>query len=140
MNEKLLHHVFLVLAIIALTLFASHMIVLSYRDLQSIGVFEATRSPRSIPKLSPRRQRFVPTPVDVDLIQGWMTIAYLNRMFGLPSDYLKVEFNITNPKYPNIVLEDIAHLNKTPITTVVEDYKRSIAEYLIVTEAGEEPL
>lgn len=130
MSEQFLHRVFLVLAIIALTLFGSHMIVISYRDLQEIGVFEASSSPRSIPKLSPRRQRFVPTPEDGDLIQGWMTVAYVNRMFRLPPDYLKTELKLINPKYPNIVLDDIAREKKVSEDVFLQEFKRSVTEYL----------
>lgn len=137
MNERFLHRTLLILAIIVLVLFAAHMVMISYRDLQEIGVLQSSSSPRSIPRLSPRRQKFTPTPSDVNLIQSWMTIAYVNRMFNLPIDYLKTEFDITNPKYPNIVLEDIARSAKTPINGVLELYRERIAEYLRTVQAQE---
>ncbi len=130
MSEQFLQRVFFILAIIGLTLFASHMIIISYRDLQEIGVFEVSSSPRAMPRLSPRRQRFTPTPSDVDLIQGWMTIAYINRMYGLPADYLKTQLNLTNPKYPNIVIEDIAKQKKMTTNALVEQLKQRVAQHL----------
>ncbi len=39
-----------------------------------------------------------------DAVRGWMTFAYINKTFGLPSEFLKTSLNINSNKYPNLTV------------------------------------
>jgi hypothetical protein len=52
----------------------------------------------------PKRRHGPPTQADIQSIQSWMTFTYINRIFNLPTDYLKTELNISNSQYPNITI------------------------------------
>ena len=49
---------------------------------------------------------------DVSAIRPWMTFDYINRLFNLPSDYLKTALKITDSRYPRITISNY------PITQV----------------------
>jgi len=50
-------------------------------------------------------------PIQVSDIHTWMTFDYLNVVFKLPTDYLKNKLSITDPRYPNIIINRYALLN-----------------------------
>jgi hypothetical protein len=61
---------------------------------------------------------------DVNMIQSWMTFNYINKVFKLPTNYLKNTLNISDSRYPNIPLEDYAEKAKiktADFTTKVQD-------------------
>ena len=61
---------------------------------------------------------------DVNMIQSWMTFNYINKVFKLPTNYLKNILNISDSRYPNIPLEDYAEKAKiktADFTTKVQD-------------------
>lgn len=43
---------------------------------------------------------------DIDVVRPWMTFDYVNRLFGLPNDYLKDQLQISDPRYPRLTLND----------------------------------
>jgi len=43
---------------------------------------------------------------DTNLIRPWMTFDYINQLFALPSDYLKITLNIQDSRYPNLSLSE----------------------------------
>ena len=58
------------------------------------------------------------------MIQSWMTFNYINKVFKLPTNYLKNTLNISDSRYPNIPLEDYAEKAKiktADFTTKVQD-------------------
>ncbi len=59
-----------------------------------------------------------------------MIFGYLNKVFNLPSDYLKTKLNIANPHYPNVTVKKIAAEQKISSTTYLETVKEAIAQYL----------
>ena len=44
---------------------------------------------------------------EVGVIRPWMTFDYINRIFGLPKDYLKDQLQISDPHYPNSTLSSL---------------------------------
>ncbi len=61
---------------------------------------------------------------NVNMIQSWMTFSYINKVFKLPTNYLKNTLNISDSRYPNIPLEDYAEKAKiktADFTTKVQD-------------------
>lgn len=61
---------------------------------------------------------------NVNIIQSWMTFSYINKVFKLPTNYLKNTLNISDSRYPNIPLEDYAEKAKiktADFTTKVQD-------------------
>ena len=61
---------------------------------------------------------------DINTIKPWMTFDYINKVFKLPSDYLKSALSISNPGYPNISLGSYAkgkNINETDFVTKVQE-------------------
>lgn len=82
----------------------SMLILLALLEIQAIS--------EEIKKLSTIEQQYVSgelqnkiltrTPVTPADIEGWMTFAYINTVFKLPTDYLKNSLGIIDERYPNI--------------------------------------
>ena len=65
---------------------------------------------------------------DVNMIQSWMTFNYINKVFKLPTNYLKNTLNISDSRYPNIPLEDYAekaNIKTGDFTTKVQEVVHS---------------
>ena len=59
-----------------------------------------------------------------------MVFNYLNKVFNLPTDYLKTKLNIANSDYPNVTIKKIAAEQKISSTAYLETVKEAIAQYL----------
>ena len=55
----------------------------------------------------------------INNIRGWMTFDYINVVFKLSSDYLKNGLNITDPKYPNLRIDQYAKKQKINVQQVL---------------------
>ncbi len=66
---------------------------------------------------------------DVDSVRTWMTFTYINKVFNLPSEYLKGALSITDSKYPHITIGGVAHEHKELSTVFLEKLKKAIREY-----------
>lgn len=69
----------------------------------------------------------VPTEQDVDRLETWMTFAFINHVFALPSGYLKDTLAITDPKYPNVSIEAAAKskgITKDVLLITIKDLLR----------------
>ena len=75
-----------------------------------------------------RRQHMAPTIVPAQ-IQGWMTFNYINYVFNLPSQYLLLDLNISNPKYLNLSLDDYSKDAKIKDTTFIQSVKDAVSAY-----------
>ncbi len=49
------------------------------------------------------------TASDTAIIRPWMTFDYVNKIFGLPQDYLKTNVPVNDPHYPALTLGGYAH-------------------------------
>ena len=109
---------------IAITLLSSALtitLVLLVRDsyaLQRAGTFE--RFPHSWQ---------LPVKISADEIQPWMTFDYLNKQFGLPSEYLKTALQVTDPKYPNVPIGKMFRRQGADTQAVVERVKQLVREH-----------
>jgi hypothetical protein len=90
MKKKLFVITALIISILLFS-FAAYSVVANYRNLRHRGVL----------RFSQYRLRSL---ADVDLIQRWMTFNYINKVFNLPADYLKINLGIIDKRYPNIII------------------------------------
>lgn len=67
---------------------------------------------------------------DVNMIQSWMTFNYINKVFKLPTDYLKNTLNISDSHYPNIPLEDYAEKAKIKTADFTVKVQWAVHSYL----------
>lgn len=66
---------------------------------------------------------------DVVFIQPWMTFEYLNHSFGIPDDYLCSKLDITDPRYPRLVIERTALASGQDPNVYVDKIKDAITAY-----------
>lgn len=60
-----------------------------------------------------------PSASDISLVHSWMTFDYLDRLFHLPPDYLKVQLSITDPTYPKMTITKFAKdIDQNPSSTL----------------------
>lgn len=97
--------------------------VFMFRGLTGKGIFEYPRRPLS--RFGIHRNR-MPLSAQVDYIREWMTFDYINKVFNLPSDYLKNQLGITDARYPRItVLQAAAGMHK-PLDALVAQLKDAV--------------
>ncbi len=68
---------------------------------------------------------------DIDLIEEWMTFDYINKIFGLPSDYVKTQLQITDSRYPRISLSGYARNQHIDVATLLNSVADAVRNYLI---------
>ena len=66
---------------------------------------------------------------EVSVIRPWMTFDYINRLFGLPKDYLKDQLHISDSRYPVLTLSSYASANKIDATAAVSDVQQVVVSY-----------
>jgi hypothetical protein len=108
--------IWITLAIVALLL-AIFFLLHTFRDRKNHGFFGP-----------PISQNFHKKKLDLADIQGWMTFDFLNKAFGLPSDYLKKELVITDRKYPNITIDRWAKNNQENPSILLDRIKKLIQD------------
>jgi recombination DNA repair RAD52 pathway protein len=75
-----------------------------------------------------RRSPF--TANDVQLIQGWMTFDYVNKIFGLPSNDLETSFDITDASYPRETLARYAERHHMNTAVFIDEVQNAVREFL----------
>ncbi len=74
--------------------------------------------------------RHVPIPTSrADIIQPWMTFDYVNRIFGLPPQYLEAALKITSAKYPRLPLYEYAEKRGLSPTVFTKEVRDAVAGY-----------
>ena len=63
-------------------------------------------------------------------IQPWMTFSYLDHVFGLPPDYLKTAFSISDPRYPQLTIGEFSEDNHRSATSTLSDIQAAVRNYL----------
>jgi hypothetical protein len=71
------------------------------------------------------------TANDTNVIRTWMTFDYLNRLFALPSAYLKTQFAISDPAYPKLTINTFAKEIKQPASSTLIEIQDAVRQYLI---------
>ena len=52
-------------------------------------------------------------PTDASSIRPWMTFDYINKLFALPPEYLRIELHIaTSSGYPRLTVSNYAKMNQ----------------------------
>jgi hypothetical protein len=62
-------------------------------------------------------------------VKPWMTFDYINVIFKLPPNYFKDTFSITDPKYPNIRIDQYAKRNNVSLSTLLTTIREHISSY-----------
>ncbi len=75
------------------------------------------------------RPRPIPREVNVSLVQGWMTIPYLSRTYGVPESELFLRLNIDPKKDRNFSLERVAERSGKSQQAVIEEVQNAIREF-----------
>lgn len=73
------------------------------------------------------------TASNVDVVSPWMTFDYVNKLFGLPPDYLKMTLDITNSRYPTLSFSSYAKSQHMASTTLVTQVENAIRAYFANT-------
>ncbi len=66
---------------------------------------------------------------DIGFIRSWMTFDYINKLFGLPPGYLENRLSITDPRYPQISLENYAEHGHIDLATLIGEIDLAIRDY-----------
>ncbi len=72
------------------------------------------------------------TAQNVDLISSWMTFDYINRIFALPSDYLKNTLAISDTDYPRIPISKYVNNHKLNEVQFIAEIKKAVSDYFTV--------
>lgn len=70
------------------------------------------------------------TANDVPLIRGWMTFDYVNKIFGLSSNYLETNLSITDTSYPRETLFRYAERHHVNTAAFVDEVQGVVREFL----------
>jgi hypothetical protein len=65
---------------------------------------------------------------DADLIRPWMTFDYVNRLFGLPPEYLKVGLDITDKRYPDISFTEYSESSGTTSVSFLGSVRSAVLD------------
>ena len=69
------------------------------------------------------------TGENTDLVASWMTFDYINKIFNLPSDYLKNSLAISDASYPRISISRYEKNHKLDQNQFLAEVKKTVANY-----------
>ena len=69
------------------------------------------------------------TASDIKIVRSWMTFDYINKLFNLPSDYLKSQLNIADARYPKITLSGYAKSQNVSANTFILNVENAMQNY-----------
>lgn len=109
--------------------FAADTFFRDFARLQRGGFFNPSRG-RLILQ-DPRRatSRLPLAEADADAIRAWMTFEYLNRVFGLPQEYLRAELALADARYPRVSIAEVADARQVPAETIRTQTQTAIRKY-----------
>lgn len=121
MKKNILYLALLFFAVVIAGFFA-HLFIVNYKHLRSSGTL------RYPPHLYRQMGRGLSTP-DPSFVEEWMTFDYINRVFNLPSDYLKNELAIKSTKYPKITIYGEAKSQQISTDVFLKNLKNIVLKY-----------
>ncbi|MGE5297630.1 MAG: hypothetical protein ACM3KM_00515 [Acidobacteriaceae bacterium] len=62
-------------------------------------------------------------------IEPWMTFDYVNRVFGLPPDYVKEKLTIDDPRYPMVEIKSYAKKHSIDPLEFTGKVRETVMEY-----------
>ncbi|MCL4403753.1 hypothetical protein M1432_00130 [Patescibacteria group bacterium] len=120
--DRYINIVMAFLAIVLIVLFAA--LIKQYLDLRQARILNDQAIHFS---LAGRRE---PLPNGrADIIQAWMTFDYVNRIFGLPPQYLISALNIESAAYPRIPIYEYAEKRGLNPTAFTKQVQSAVAEH-----------
>ena len=69
---------------------------------------------------------------DINTVQSWMTFDYINKVFKLPSDYLKNILGVSDSSYPYETIGHYARSKKEKFSVVLTQVQEALHNYLTV--------
>ena len=69
------------------------------------------------------------TDKNADLVASWMTFDYINRIFGLPADYLKTTLAIPDATYPRISISRYVKNHNLDQAQFLTQIQKAVADY-----------
>lgn len=121
-SQEFLTLVLLCVIIITVLLLVNQLVALSRQ-----GLLIPEHRPSELLRRHPTRPNFI-GPILPSQIQDWMTFEYLNTVFDLPPEYLKISLHITDPAYPRLSLRAFARRAHFSTAAVVESVRRSVSQ------------
>lgn len=121
-SDRYIYLVMAVLAIVLVVLFAA--LIKQYIDLRQAQILNDRAVHLSF------TGRRIPLPTDrAGLVQPWMTFDYVNRIFGLPPQYLVSALKIDSTAYPRVPLYEYAEKRGLSPTVFTKDVQNAVAGY-----------
>src|ERR1035437_1622120 len=68
---------------------------------------------------------------DVQMIASWMTFDYINHVFRLPPQYLKLTLGINDSQYPHLTISRYAQENKIAEGVFIAQIQNTVKNYFI---------
>lgn len=105
------------------------ILVHDYRYMRRAGAFSSLRHPRQLffgrgaPDFAQRRQ------FETNLIRDWMTFSFINHAYGLPSEYLQSQLNISDKKYPDVTINSWAKQSQQDAIKIIKGIQTLIRDY-----------
>lgn len=118
----------LLAAALLLVIISASLFFRDYRTLRQEGIIRYMR-PHSLNDLRRTHQRFPLSATDADSIREWMTFTFINTSFAMPADYLKTALAITDRRYPNVSITEVAEGRHEATTTLLEEVKGAVRVY-----------
>lgn len=115
----------LVVVLVVLAVF----LALQYRSLRREQVLSA----RELWLDNVLKRHGPPTASDVDVLRSWMTFAYINQLFDVPSAYLKDEVPVNDARYPQISIGSYARENNMNVNAFLGTVENALKAYLTPT-------
>ena len=76
-------------------------------------------------------QRHAPLPVsDAGSIRAWMTFDYINKLFALPTDYLKMQLQVTDTRYPRLTIGEWAENTHGDQAILLGEVENAVRVYM----------
>ncbi len=67
---------------------------------------------------------------DINYIEPWMTFDYINHLFNLPADYLKIQLTISDSRYPHITVNQYEQTSNLTSGEALSKIKNAVSAYL----------
>lgn len=62
-------------------------------------------------------------------VESWMTFDFLNKAFGLPPEYLKNQLDISDKKYPNLTIDNLAKNTNENSGAMLSKVKKLVEDF-----------
>lgn len=70
------------------------------------------------------------TLTDVGYIENWMTFRYVNKIFHVPEEYLKIKLDIHDRRYPNMPIGRYSKEKNLDPDVGLSQVKKTLVEFL----------